>query len=289
MPLISVVIPTYNRIPLLERAVRSALSQTLKDIEIIVIDDASSADVAAAVHNLGHEIIYVRHETNKGASAARNTGIRRASAPYIAFLDSDDEWLPEKLAAQHEVFQHGSKQLGMVYTDFCDPHDSIPQLSLFNHEHVDQEIFVQNIIGTTSTPMVRKSCFDTVGVFDESLPSCQDWDMWIRLCQHYECKFIPRILVHYFCQSDSITRDNEATVLGLKMMTARYRSHVRSLSPKMRSRHYIFLGKLFYWRRAAGESITFFIKACICYPRSILSILDFLIVRKKRGQQVGKM
>ncbi|MCP3685546.1 MAG: glycosyltransferase family 2 protein [bacterium] len=282
MPAVSVVIPTYNRIPLLKRAVNSVLSQTLKDIEIIVIDDASSVDIASALQELSHDIIYIRHTTNKGASAARNTGIRRASAAYIAFLDSDDEWLPEKLVIQYETFQRSSEQLGMVYTDFCDPNDSRPQLSSFNHEHLEQEIFIQNIIGTTSTPMVRRSCFDKVGVFDEALPSCQDWDMWIRLCQHYESKFIPIVLVHYFCQDDSISKDNKATLLGHKILTTRYRANLTSLSPKQRATHYIYLGKLFYWRRALGDSMFFFARACHCYHQSIYNILDFLIVKNSK-------
>jgi len=121
MAAVSVVIPTFNRAALVERAVHSVLTQTYSDIEVLIVDDGSTDNTGAVLRSLAHEdsrIRYLHHERNQGAQPARNTGCLAANGEYIAFLDSDNEWLPDKLRLQMEVFKRGGDQLGVVYCGF---------------------------------------------------------------------------------------------------------------------------------------------------------------------------
>ena len=117
-PTVSVIIPTYNRAHLVDRAIQSVLNQTYKDFELIIVDDGSTdntEDIIKEFQKKDERIKYIRHEENRGGSAARNTGIKAAKGEYIAFLDSDDEWLPIKLGRQISEFTNKSK-IALVYT-----------------------------------------------------------------------------------------------------------------------------------------------------------------------------
>ena len=115
-PTISVIIPTYNRAHLIGKAVKSVLSQTYQDFEIIVVDDGSTDNTEEIVKSFtDYKIYYICHKHNRGASAARNTGIKASRGEYIAFLDSHDEWLPEKLDKQIKTFNSESSEVGVVY------------------------------------------------------------------------------------------------------------------------------------------------------------------------------
>ena len=112
---VSVIIPTYNRAKLIKRSILSVLNQTYQNFEIIVVDDGSADDTKSVVESFNNpKIRYIRHDINKGQSAARNTGIKNAKGKYIAFQDSDDEWLPEKLEKQMSCFESPSSHSGIV-------------------------------------------------------------------------------------------------------------------------------------------------------------------------------
>ncbi|GAH83893.1 unnamed protein product, partial [marine sediment metagenome] len=116
---VSVIIPTYNRADMVGRAIQSVINQTYQDFEIIIIDDASTdntREVAREFQEREKRIKYFKHEINKGGGAARNTGIKNSKGEYIAFLDSDDEWYPEKLEKQIEIFNKNDENLGVVYS-----------------------------------------------------------------------------------------------------------------------------------------------------------------------------
>src|SRR5712692_9764325 len=119
MPKASVITPTYNRADFLRVAIASVLNQTFQDLEIIVVDDASSDRTAEVVRRFTDELIkYIRHDINKGGSAARNTGIKNSTGAYVAFLDDDDEWLPEKLGMQVDLLENSPAEVGGVYTSY---------------------------------------------------------------------------------------------------------------------------------------------------------------------------
>jgi glycosyltransferase involved in cell wall biosynthesis len=197
-PTVTVVIPVFNRPAQVDRAIRSVLAQTYQDFEIVVIDDGSTDETTAVVAAFEDpRITLIRHERNRGGSAARNTGIRAGTAPYIAFLDSDDEWLPTKLERQLEVFGRSGDQLGLVYTgaDRVEADGTVQRHIPRAIANLPFALLTENVIGETSLGMVRRSAFDVTGVFDESLPAAQDMDMWLRLCERFSADFVPEALV----------------------------------------------------------------------------------------------
>jgi glycosyltransferase involved in cell wall biosynthesis len=197
-PTVSVVIPVYNRPTAVRRAIDSVLSQTYRHFEMVVVDDASTDGTPVAVQAVSEpRVRLVRHETRLGGSAARNTGIRAGSAPFVAFLDSDDEWLPAKLERQLELFSKGGDRLGLVYTGTLQVTGSGARREVIpaRHHNMARELLTRNVIGETSVGMVRRTVLDEVGVFDESLPSSQDLDLWLRIANRFETDFVPEALV----------------------------------------------------------------------------------------------
>ena len=198
-PLVSVVIPAYNRASIVPRAIASVLAQTYQDWELIVVDDGSRDKTREAVEKFSDaRIRLVRHQQNAGQSAARNTGIQAARGKYIAFLDSDDEWLPEKLARDVEAFEAGGDQVGLVYcgkklvgADGQLLKVRMPTLQGDVHASLLQGDF----IGSCSRVAVRRRVLEPLGGFDESLCSYEDWDLWLRVAKVSTVALVPDCLV----------------------------------------------------------------------------------------------
>ena len=197
-PLVSVVIPAYNRADTVGRAVDSALAQTLDDIEVLVVDDGSTDDTAAVVE--GYDDPRVRllsHDGNRGRSAARNTGIEAAHGEFVAFLDSDDQWLPAKLARQVDCLRGRADDSWVgVYCEFLAPTPSqveraVGWLSkrvvarpraLEGGRDLAREVLTMRVLmGPGSTLLVRRDALAAAGAFDEELSTHEDWDLVLRL------------------------------------------------------------------------------------------------------------
>jgi glycosyltransferase involved in cell wall biosynthesis len=186
---ISAVIPSYNYAKYLSRAIDSVLAQTRKPDEIIVVDDGSTDNTREIVEAFGESITYI-FQQNKGLSAARNTGIRAAKGDWIAFLDADDWWLPNKIALQSAAAER-NPEVGLVYTAAwlvapdgkktmaqkpADPRRLFPLLR-----------FCNRISGSGSGTLIRRDLLIAEQGFDETLTACEDWDMWVRLSRR--CRF----------------------------------------------------------------------------------------------------
>lgn len=192
-PLVSVVIPTYNRAQLLKRALKSVLAQTHRNLEIIVVDDASEDDIARIVVDLGDSRIrYIRHETNKGGSAARNTGIREATGSYIAFLDDDDEWEPEKTEEQLKTLQ----RYDVILCTSHEPGSGLAKDSAKKTVNLDDLRQGRFTAGGTGVLMAKAYVLKET-MFDEDLPRYQDWDLFIRIAQKYNIGYLNKRLVRY--------------------------------------------------------------------------------------------
>ncbi len=198
---VSIIIPTYNREKLVQKAIKSVLDQTYKDFELIVVDDASTDLTQSVVEQFADSRIrYLRHEKNAGVCAARNTGLAAAQGFYVAFLDSDDEWLPDKLKKQVGLFQAGSDDVGVIYTwlkiiDEQGQLQKIRQPTLRGDVHND--LLYSNFIGTPSTLMVKHDYLKTIEGFDPRLRCCEDWDVWLQLAGHCKFEVISEPLVQY--------------------------------------------------------------------------------------------
>jgi len=187
MPKVSVIIPTYNRAGIVVRAISSVLNQTVSDFEVIIIDDGSVDGTEKAVAGLKGPIQYLAHPANLGVSAARNTGIRHSNAPFIAFLDSDDHWLPEKLNVQMQFFETNS-QMVACQTEEIWIRKGRRVNPMKKHVKPSGDIFEPSLklcLVSPSAVMLKRSVLDEVGLFDESLPACEDYDLWLRIaCRH---------------------------------------------------------------------------------------------------------
>lgn len=182
--LVSVIIPTYNRADLVQQAVESILAQTWDQYEIIVVDDGSTDDTEHALTRWHGRIRYERQE-NQGESAARNRGVQLARGAYVAFLDSDDLWLPGKLARQVEVLER-NPAAGVVFcrASLIDGDGRrLPDNSIFDLDGLTQVSFEQlcrKSLFAPSTVVMRRAVFDAVGGFDEAIRYGEDWDLWLR-------------------------------------------------------------------------------------------------------------
>ncbi len=197
MPRISVVIPTYNRITYLKRAVDSVLNQTYRDFELIVVDDGSDDGTCEYICSLRDErVVYIRQD-NSGVSCARNKGIKRGKGDFISFLDSDDRWLPEKLERDMEFFKN-FKNYVIVQSDEIWIRNGKKVNKMKKHEKRGGDIYGESLklcFISPSAVTVKRKLFDEVGLFDETLPACEDYDMWLRVTARYEVGFIPEYLV----------------------------------------------------------------------------------------------
>ena len=232
MPKISVIIPTHHRPVHLSRAIASALGQTWSDLEVLVVDDGPSEATADLVQRTGDSRIrYLRHDVNKGAAAARNTGVRGASGEFIAFLDDDDTWFPEKLSRQMERFAARGEGLGIVYCSsvkYSDITDRVVESTIarpLRQGHVD---FFRSTRFGTSVPLIRRRCLEEAGGFDESLPGTQDRDLWIRLAKRCAFDFVPEVLVRHHIHGDQITSNLEKKVEAWERLLAKYHEEMES-------------------------------------------------------------
>jgi glycosyltransferase involved in cell wall biosynthesis len=200
LPLVSIVIPTYNRAASLVRALDSVLAQTYPAWEVLIVDDASTDDTAGRIAPyLGDRVALHRRPRNGGATAARNAGIALARGAYVAFLDSDDEWLPEKLARQVALFQAGPPDLGLVYAGLWQLVDGRPPVAVPPRQRgrVYDALRWRNRIGTASGVMVRRDLLRALGGFDERLSACEDWDLWLRIARDWQVDAIEEPLLRY--------------------------------------------------------------------------------------------
>ncbi|MFB6184588.1 MAG: glycosyltransferase family 2 protein [Haloarculaceae archaeon] len=199
MARVSVVVPTYDRPEQLPGAIESALAQTLADVEVVVVDDGSPEPYAAdVVADYPDAVRCLRHERNRGLSAARNTGIEHAEGDFVAFLDDDDRWHPTKLDRQVAALE-AAPAAGMAT---CLLAAVSPEGDLLRCEGAKPDgdildaILVRNVVGSPSRVLVEPTVFDAVGTFDESLPTKQDWDFYVRLCTEYDVVCVDDVLCY---------------------------------------------------------------------------------------------
>ncbi len=195
-PLVSVVIPTFNRGWCIRRSIDSVLSQTYTHFELIVVDDGSTDDTSEILASYGHAVKPIPMK-NAGVSAARNRGIRESSGSLIAFLDSDDYWMPQKLSVQVEFLGNHPDVL-ICQTEEIWIKNNRRMNPKKRHQKPSGWMFSQSLhlcLISPSAVMLRKTLLDDVGMFDESLPACEDYDLWLRVTCRYPVPLIQTPLI----------------------------------------------------------------------------------------------
>ncbi|OHB60615.1 MAG: hypothetical protein A2167_08970 [Planctomycetes bacterium RBG_13_46_10] len=269
-PPISVIIPTYNRSQLIGRSIKSVLNQTYRNFELIIVDDGSTDNTEEVVASFKDERVrYVRREENGGEAAARNTGIKAARYDYIAYQDSDDEWLPEKLALQVELLEKAPPQVGVIYTGFWKVDKQkktyIP-FAWVNQKDGDihKELLKGNFVGSPVV-LVKKECFDRAGLFDERFRNAVDWEMWLRISKlyHFRCVDEPLAIAHY--DSDNISFNPDTLIKALELVLETYRDEFAA-EKKILARHWMNLGNLLVAKGDVKKGRRYIIDALKLYP-----------------------
>lgn len=217
--LISVIIPTFNRISTLPRALESVFSQDFFEskvkFEVIVVDDGSTDATSDYINhrwlednpNTGSALTLIQ-QSNAGVSAARNAGLNRAKGEWVALLDSDDQWLPHKLSRQFDLISQ--TDLKVCHTEEIWIRNGVRVNQMNKHKKSGGDVFQQSLGMCAMSPssiLLHKSVFDLVGVFDESLPACEDYDLWLKISAHYQVAFVQEACIKkYGGHSDQLSR-----------------------------------------------------------------------------------
>lgn len=275
MPKVSVIIPTFNRAELLRSAIKSAINQTFQDIEIIVSDDGSTDHTKEVVESYKDKRIkYIQNKGNKGVASARNKAILKSEGEYIAFLDSDDEWLPDKLQKQVKVLDNCKHVVCGVHSEFLII-DKITNKIIpfdFGRQKYKGNLLNQLSIGDpikTSSVLLRKKCLDKVGLFDESFSYFEDRDLWIRLSIHYDFEYISEPLIKYYIHENAqLTQNLIFHTAGREKLLERYQ-HLFKTNKRYYSKLHVHLGVQYCQLKKMRAGRNNIIKGIKIYPFKI--------------------
>lgn len=208
---ISVIIPTYNRKKTLARAIQSVINQSLSAFEILIIDDGSNDGTKEWVKENFQNIKYI-YQNNRGVSSARNIGIENANGDWVAFLDSDDEWLSNKLHEQVIAIESNPK-IKFFHTNEIWIRNGVRVNQMKKHKKYGGYIFEKCLDICRVSPssvLIQKEVFDNIGVFDESLRVCEDYDLWLRITSKYPVEFLDVPLIYkYGGHADQLSKVND--------------------------------------------------------------------------------
>lgn len=206
-PLVSIIMPAFNAEKTIAESIKSVLNQTYDNWELLVVNDGSKDDTSSIVKTIEDDRIVMLEQLNGGVANARNNGIKNAKGKYIAFLDSDDLWIEEKLEKQIDKLLNSNYP--MVYSKtLCFDCDPIKTSDCMVHVSLDfenkEKILIYDFIAIL-TVVVEKRVIDEIGNFDETLRGTEDWDMWIRILQKYDIAYIDDFLAKYRVSSTGLS------------------------------------------------------------------------------------
>lgn len=229
-PLVSVIIPVYNRECTLKRAIDSVLNQTYKNIELIIVDDASTdSSLQLAQEYLKDGVKILTLPQNVGAAEARNRGMKVAEGEYIAFQDSDDEWFPEKLSVQINYMLHENVMVSccpyvlQLNENICQMQPAEGKIQIIKEQGIHAILHKENVVGTTPTLIMHKEVMKNVGFFDKEFKSFEDYDYWIRISKKYNIGFIEQPLLKVYRTKVSLTTDKGIYIQGRERILAKHR------------------------------------------------------------------
>jgi glycosyltransferase involved in cell wall biosynthesis len=262
-------------------AIESVLFQTFQDFELIVVDDASNDDTKEVVSSFHCDRIrFIQHRVNKGGGASRNTGIKNACGEYIAFLDDDDIWLPRKLELQVDLLDKCPAAVGGVYTGYervdRASGEIVSRMVPTKEGKLFEALLINNWIGSTSSVLLRKTCFQRVGLFDGDLPSHQDYDMWLRISKEFEFRYIRQPLLIYYIHENKISNNPELRTQGLEIMIGKLGTKSFILRKNYCYR-YIRIGMLFCFQGQTRKGRRAFYQAIRMCPYGLRSYLMLIL------------
>ena len=251
-PVVSIIIPAYNMADLTAQTVESILAQTYKNIEIIVVDDGSKDKTRERMLSFDDKIKYVYKE-NGGACSARNVGIRMAQGEYIGLIDCDDLYLPNKVELCVN-FLEKNPGCGFVYTDayYIDINNQMIRRHSYARSKISgwikEKLIISNVI-CNSTVILRKDCLEKTGLFDETIFPPADWDMWLKLSEHFKAGYIDQPLTKYRVTSSGCFNNMETTRRESLIVLDNFFRRNPDVSQRIKSKAYsrFHLSMVFYY------------------------------------------
>jgi glycosyltransferase involved in cell wall biosynthesis len=270
--LVSVILPTYNRAKTLERGIDSVLNQTFTDFELIIIDDRSTDNTHVILSKYADlSNVRVMSQLRRGCSVARNIGISNAKGRYVAFQDSDDEWVPDKLAKAVAVLEGTGPEVGVFYSDmlrvqadgssadFRSP--DVEQGVLVSETTLDYQVYC---IGIQSA-VIKRECFDEAGYFDEALPRFIDLELFIRLSDKFRFVHCKEMLVKYHAE-EGISTNRQALVTARRCLLRKYRNRLKQ-QPHHLAKQYLHVALALEQNGEKYRRLAFIVKALLTAPR----------------------
>lgn len=295
-PTVSVVMPTHGRPDYLRRAIASVARQTYNDWELIVVDDngadSTMADESRAVveaWSTDDRVRYIAHPSNRGGSAARNTGLGASRGEYVAFLDDDDEWFPAKLEAQLGYFATAPSDVALVTCGFKRVWpDGREEVQVPDDRALTLErILMSNTVGTTSAVVGRRADLLAVGGFDEKLRSKQDIDLYVRLAQNYRLASVPDILLAYYVHSGPKIVTNLAGTLSAHLHFDNKHAELLASHPRAHGKRLKATARLLREAGRSQEARDTYVRAWRVFPRDLGPLLSILLTAPPLTRFVG--
>ena len=277
--MISVIVPTYNRAGLLQITLQSILSQTYANYEIIVVDDGST-DNTAEIMVKYPKVRYIRHGKNRGVAEARNTGLKAAQGNYISFIDSDDMMLPDKLEKQIMALEKLPPHIGFVYS---------PVIIIINHAACITPVIkpgdILKYVLQLQHPylqslLIRRCCFDKVGIFDSQLRVAEDWEFMVRLSSVYQAELVNKPLCVIDNDTDGISHNYKSYIPNFEFVMVKHKS-LYDLNKPAKSAVYRIIGHLSIMTGNISSGIRYFIKSITNNPtstRNIITLFGIVVV-----------
>jgi glycosyltransferase involved in cell wall biosynthesis len=257
MPKISIIIPAHNAMSYLPETMASIFNQTFDDFEVVVVNNGSTDETEKWASQIKDARVKLISQVNLGATGARNTGIRESQGEYLAFFDADDLWESTKLAKQVQVLD-SHPEVGLVYTwaAYVDEQGNSTGRVVKNQQegYVWRELTKGNLIECGSVPMVRRQCFEKCGVFDRDLGSfVEDWDMWLRIANHYQFKVVKEPLVYYRQVIGSSSRNWQAMATGYQLVIEKAFATANWRDLPLRNRSYGTANLVLAWKAIQSQ------------------------------------
>jgi glycosyltransferase involved in cell wall biosynthesis len=283
-PTVSVVLPTYNRERTIRRAITSVLSQSEVPLELIVVDDASTDDTVRVIEDLlsDERVRLVRNEKTGGGAAARNRGLEQARGEFIAFQDSDDEWLAGKLALQVADLMARDESYAGNYTSFIrvskGAAEYLPNAAArAPAESLFASLIRKNFI-TTQSLLVRRKVIDEIGGFDDALPRFQDWDLVLRIADRWDIAFLDTPTVVLFDTPGNLTSFALKDIPARERILGKWERH-EALTTEMRAHHEHIMARILSGNGQAREAVLHAEKAWSMRPQSIRYLGSLFVAR----------
>ncbi|MBE0654729.1 MAG: glycosyltransferase family 2 protein [Bacteroidales bacterium] len=239
-PKVTIIIPTHNRADILPRAIKSVQAQTFQDYELIIIDDASTDETDQVMKGIvSDKIRYIKLDKNQGQCVARNRAYQKARGEYIGFLDSDDEWMPEKLEKQLRLFEHSkTEKLAAVYCGFIEVDELTNKTHVINRDNIRGNIYKDLLKGfcpsSTSMFLIKSKVFKEVLGFDEQLVTFVDYDLWLRISKAgYIFDYVDEpLIVKYEHFGPQIAKNLDKRLKGLSQLLTKWCSEMERIDGK---------------------------------------------------------